>query len=124
MEEGKMAQDSRDLKARMMAEAEKAIERMLAEREKKKELQLSDIEQMACAAGERIMERFANEMTAEEGQKENTLCPECGQKMRYKGHKARDVVTEAGEVRLERAYYYCPQCKVGVFPPRPTVGTE
>jgi NADH pyrophosphatase NudC (nudix superfamily) len=124
MEEGKMAQDSGELKARMMAEAEKVIERMLAEREKKKELQLSDIERMARVAGEQMMERFANEMAAEEGQQESTFCPGCGRKMRYKGHKARDVATEAGEVRLERAYYYCPQCKVGIFPPRPSMETE
>lgn len=120
-----MAQVSKDLKARMMAEAEKAIDRMLAEKSKRQELQLGDIERMVREAGEQVMERFTNEIVREEAQgEESSICPECGQKMRYKGRKARDLVTETGEVRMERAYYYCPRCQKGVFPPRPTLESE
>ena len=119
-----MTQVSRDLKARMMAEAEKAVDRMLAEKGKRQKLQLGDIERMVREAGQQVMERFTNEMVTEEAQgKESDLCPECGQKMRYKGRKARDLVTETGEVRMKRAYYYCPRCRKGFFPPRPTMET-
>jgi hypothetical protein len=109
----------------MMAEAEKAIERLLADRSEKEELMLSDIERMVRVAGQRVMEGFTGELVEEEAQKpQSCICAECGRKMRYKGEKARDLVTETGDVRLERAYYYCPICREGVFPPGPTVGTE
>lgn len=120
-----MPVDDQELKARMMAEAEKAIERLLADRREKQELMLSDIEHLVRVAGQGVMERFTDELMEEEAQKaQSAVCPECGQRMRYKGEKARDVVTETGEVRLERAYYYCPSCRKGIFPPGPTVGTE
>ena len=120
-----MALDSNDLRARMMAEAAEAIDRLLAARSEKEELQLSDIERLVRTAGQEVMEHLTNEMVAEEARgAESRICPECGQKMRYKGRKGRDLVTETGEVRLERAYYYCPKCQKGVFPPRPTVESE
>lgn len=117
-----MTQVNKDLKARMMAEAEEVIDRMLTKKSKQRELQLSDIERMVREAGQQVMERFTGEMVSEEAQRqESGICPECGQKMRNKGCKARDLVTETGEVRLERAYYYCPRCQKGIFPPRPTM---
>jgi hypothetical protein len=42
-------------------------------------------------------------------------CP-CGRSAEYKGMRERFVVTLAGIVRVERAYYYCKHCKTGVFP--------
>ena len=120
-----MPVDDKDLKARMMAEAEKAIERLLAERSEKEELSLSDIERLVRTAGQGVMARFTDELVGEEAEKpQNRICPECGKKMRYKGEKARDLVTETGEVRMKRAYYYCPSCRKGFFPPGSTVEAE
>ena len=120
-----MALDSRDLKARMMAEAEEVIDRMLAERSKQHELHLTDIERMVREAGKQVMEGFTREMVAEEAEREtNNICPECGRKMRSKGRKPRYLVTKTGEVQLVRAHYYCSRCKEGVFPPRPAMETE
>ena len=120
-----MALDDRDLKARMMAEAEEAIDRLLAERGEKGQLHLSDIERLVRTAGQQVMERFTKEMVVEEASgAESRICPECGRKMRYKGRKKRDLVTETGDVELERAYYYCPECEKGVFPPRSAMESE
>jgi uncharacterized protein with PIN domain len=120
-----MALDSKDLKARMMAEAEAAIDQLLAEGSRQDELVLSDIERLARRAGNRIVEQLTVEMVKEEGpREEDRICPDCGRKMRYKGQKKRDLVTETGELHLERAYYYCPSCRKGVFPPRPTMESE
>ena len=44
-------------------------------------------------------------------------CPQCGQEMQYKGGKSRHPPTTLGDLSFERAYYYCPQCHQGVFPP-------
>jgi len=45
------------------------------------------------------------------------LCPECQQPMRYKGGKGKSVDGLIGEVGMERAYYHCPDCHKGLFPP-------
>lgn len=120
-----MPTDNEGLKARMMAEAEEAIDRLLAGRSKKQDLQLSDIERLVREAGQAVMERFTAELVEVEGQaEEGGICPKCGGRARYKGRKVRDVVTETGEVCLERAYYYCPTCRKGFFPPRPPLAAE
>jgi len=120
-----MTTDSEGLKARMMAEAEEAIDKLLAGRKEKQELQLRDIERLVREAGQSVMECFTAELAGGEEQAEGRgVCPECGGKARYKGRKVRDLVTETGEVRLERAYYYCPTCRKGFFPPRPPLAPE
>jgi ribosomal protein S27AE len=120
-----MALDSKDMKARMMAEVEGVIDRMLAERSKQDELDLTDIERMVRDAGKQVMEGFTREMVADEAERETSdICPKCGRKMRPKGRKPRYLVTKTGEAQLVRAHYYCSRCKEGVFPPRPTMETE
>jgi hypothetical protein len=45
-------------------------------------------------------------------------CPRCGGIMEYKGEPKRAVEHYLeGETELNRAYYYCPQCESGLFPP-------
>ena len=118
-------QKNAELKAQMMAQAEAAIEALLTERAKKNELDLSDIEHLVREAGQRVMQELTNDLAEEEAAKEEgAKCPECGQMAHYKGKKKRDLVTETGEVSLERGYYYCPTCRKGFFPPRPKVESE
>lgn len=108
-----------ELKGQMMAEAEAAIDRVLGEKRGAEEITLSEIEELAIAAREAIGARIAAvlvEASTEEGS-EQPACPECGAKMRYKGHKTRWVVSEAGEVKVKRAYYHCGACGRGLFPP-------
>jgi len=113
------------LKTQMMAQAEAAIEALLAQRQKKGKLDLSDIEHLAREAGQRVMQELTVDLTsAEAAAEEGAKCPKCGKKLLYKGKKGRNLVTETGEVHLERGYYYCPTCRKGIFPPRPSVGTE
>jgi len=120
-----MPPDAQDLKAQMMAEAEEAIDKLLEGRSEKESLMLSDIEQLVRTAGQQLMERFTQELVDVEAEEKGVYsCPECGEKVKYKGQKGRDLATETGEVRLERAYYYCPNCRKGFFPPGSTVGTE
>jgi hypothetical protein len=44
-------------------------------------------------------------------------CEVCGQAMVYKGEPRREIGHLEGETELQRAYYHCPHCKGGVFPP-------
>jgi uncharacterized protein YbbK (DUF523 family) len=120
-----MALGDDELKAHMMAAAQTAIERLLAERAKKGEVDLSDIEHLVRQVGEQIMESMTTDLVnAEAAQEEQTVCPECGGEMRYKGKKGRNLVTDTGEVRVARGHYYCPTCRKGFFPPRPPMEAE
>lgn len=108
-----------ELEARLMAEAQAAIRRMLAEREKEEDLTMTEIERLARTVGQAMMQDISQELVAEESQRHAMRdCPTCGQKMRNKGKKERDIISETGTIRVERTYYYCEHCREGVFPPR------
>jgi uncharacterized protein with PIN domain len=109
-----------DLKTQMLAQAEAAIATLLANRKPAAEADLRDIEQLVLKAGQQFTQGLTAALVAESGQAleaEWPHCPECGHRLRAKGHQARQIVTEVGEVTLERAYYHCAACKTGVFPP-------
>ena len=119
-----MADNDERLKAQMMAQVEATVERLLAERAKKGQLDLSDIEHLVREAGERVMQELTSGLVdAEADTEKRAECPECGQRLLYKGKRGRDLVTQTGEAHLKRGYYYCPTCRKGIFPPRPTVGS-
>lgn len=108
-----------ELKAQMMAEAEAAIDRVLHEKRGADEITLSEIEELAVTAREAVGEGIAAALVeASTGETEQPpACPECGAMMRYKGQKDKWIVSEAGEVKVRRAYYHCGACGRGLFPP-------
>jgi tRNA(Ile2) C34 agmatinyltransferase TiaS len=108
-----------DIKARLLAEAEVAIEKMLAKRQRQAALTLTEIEQLALDLRQEVGEK-ATQVLADAGEVVNVpgpKCPACGTEMHSKGRKRRRVVTRSGEIELERTYYYCERCKQGFFPP-------
>ena len=44
-------------------------------------------------------------------------CEECGGKMVFKGYPEKGVHGLKIDVEVRRAYYVCPACAVGLFPP-------
>lgn len=47
------------------------------------------------------------------------ICAACGIPLQRNGTRAREVLSRQGQpIRLQRAYYVCPACGAGVFPPR------
>ena len=48
---------------------------------------------------------------------EGLRCGRCGREMIFKGYPAKTVHGLRVDVQLPRAYYVCPHCQVGVFPP-------
>ena len=108
-----------ELKARLMREAESAIDRMLAQRKTKEGMTLSDIEhwvlELRREVGEKVTQVLAE--TVEEQVVPGPECPTCGEEMHYQGRKTRRVVTRSGEISVRRAYYYCEPCRQGFFPP-------
>jgi hypothetical protein len=70
-------------------------------------------ELVAELVAEEAGERMAGE------REERPDCATCGVPMQRCGTRAREVLGRLGQpIRLERAYYICPTCGAGVFPPR------
>jgi hypothetical protein len=57
-------------------------------------------------------------------QDQPVACPQCGRRMEYKGILEKPVVGIEVEGKLPRAYYHCPHCGEGLFPPGPPFAAE
>lgn len=55
---------------------------------------------------------------------EAPLCKKCGKPMKFKGYPRKTVHGLETDARIPRAYYVCPTCRVGFFPPGPTSAAE
>jgi hypothetical protein len=69
---------------------------------------------------QRLMGALLVELALQEGNGyalEGVHCAQCGGQMIYKGTPEREVLHTEGEGELARAYYHCPHCKRGFFPP-------
>ncbi|MCP4207561.1 MAG: hypothetical protein GY767_11005 [Shimia sp.] len=112
--------DQKDLKADLMAQVEASIEQLLAAQPPSDKITLNDMERLVSKAGSEIeaqvMQSLVERNEAAE-RSERAVCAECQQPMRHKGSQRRKVVTKSGEIEVNRPYYYCEQCQVGVFPP-------
>jgi len=112
-----MKPSTEELKSQLQSKAEAVIDE-LVEQMGKPEVTLSDIERMVRTAGQQVMREFTSQLVEEVAEKVGPVeCGECGQPMRNKGLKGRHVITETGEIWVERRYYYCNACGQGFFPP-------
>ncbi len=110
-----------ELKARLLAKAEKAIDEMLAEKPEPGTLSIADIERLALKSGTQFEAGILTELGQEESEIETShdqLCERCGSRLQRRGRSGRVVKTEVGAVHVERVYYVCPGCGASLFPPR------
>jgi hypothetical protein len=114
-----MSNPEAELEARLQAAAEAAIAQALAERTPPAQATLADIERVARCAGQQLEEAIAAALSQESAAQLPAwpTCPQCGRKLKNKGRRRRRLVTEAGEVEVERTYYHCAACGVGIFSP-------
>jgi len=49
-------------------------------------------------------------------EQEQCHCPECGRVLKKRGMHKRQVETLAGQFEMERPYFYCVPCSLGVYP--------
>jgi uncharacterized protein with PIN domain len=106
-----------DLKAKLLAQAEAAIDKMLSDERLSNHMTLSEIEAVVGVSEADFRQRALEEMIAI--QQENTkTCPLCGNQLRNKGKRKKRLVTLRGESEIDRTYYHCETCKRGYFPPR------
>lgn len=71
-----------------------------------------------------LMAQLLGELAAqvEESGVEGEVCAGCGQAMTPKGKRVRGVSHLEGEVRLEREYHHCDECRRGFSPWTPSWG--
>jgi len=101
-----------------MKEIEALVDKMLNEKPGPSEIDLKDIEKAAVKTGEQIRQAIAQHLLEEAEETPGEIhCPNCGKRLGMKDYRSREVVTEAGEVKLNRTYYYCEECQQGIFPP-------
>lgn len=82
---------------------------------------LLELEEETARLRQRLMGEMMSRLVGQRAAvqpSEAVRCPRCSEPMQNKGKRKRIVRGPEGSIELERAYYYCPACKVGVFPPR------
>jgi hypothetical protein len=47
-------------------------------------------------------------------------CDKCGKPMVFKGYPKKEIHGLEADAKIPRAYYVCPTCGVGIFPPGPS----
>jgi hypothetical protein len=109
-----------EIKAELMAAAERKIDEVLDWTENSSRPTLNDIEEVVLKVRQELGRVLAE--TVLEGQESahavpGPLCPTCGREMQVKGQKGKGIATRLGLVEIERDYYYCSHCKQGSFPP-------
>lgn len=121
-----MSNADAELAVRLEGAAKAAIAKVLSERKRPAEASLAEIEQAALAAGAEIQKAIAAELAQASAAALPPWpdCPACGQKMKTKGKRRRRIVTEAGEIEVERLYYHCGACGQGLFPPGSALGSD
>lgn len=124
MRKGKrMPKSKEEMKGQLMKEAEAIIDELLDWDIETEKPNLNQVEGKVLELRQRLSKEMAG--TVIENQKAvrpvpGPSCVGCGAEMRYKGLKKNTVISWVGELELERGYYYCAQCRTGLFPPGPT----
>lgn len=110
---------SKEVRARLVAEYEARLDEALAALGSDGEVTLEQIENRAAQLGREIAQQLNQTvLEADSGQSAvGPSCPQCKHEMSYKGLKPRYLRTRNGEVCVKRAYYYCADCRCGLFPP-------
>ena len=113
-----------ELKAKLLAEAERAMDEMLNNHQFSDEMTLSAIEKLEGETEAKFGQAVTPELVREHPEPKNGFCPECGGKLRDKGKRRKPLVTMRGEIEVERAHYVCQGCGAGYFPPGSGLGSE
>lgn len=114
-----MSGNKKAVKAELLAKYESQLDALFEELEGMEQLDLTQIEEQALTIRQQVGQSLTETLAVVESQNQavDEECPECGQRMRYKGRKEKWLKTRTGDIRVERPYYYCEDCKSGHFPP-------
>lgn len=120
----KSAEQREQDKQRWLAKAEEMYDELYTWREEHAQASFDEIGNQVTPRRQALMGELVSHLAVQHGSGEvadGLVCEQCGQALIYKGKPKRDVEHLEGEVHLKRAYYHCPHCTGGVFPPRSAV---
>jgi uncharacterized protein with PIN domain len=109
-----------ELQAELEAEAAQLIAALLDWTDQTDAPDLTAIEDEVLKLRQQFGEKLAAAAVARQPTAEplTVQCPKCGRPMHQKKKRQRRRVQgRVGGVGLNRAYYYCDHCRVGLFPP-------
>lgn len=112
--------DRAEKKAVLMQEAERLIEELLVWEGENEAPNLGEIEEEVIAIGGKFGREMLKGVLKDQASIQpvpGPSCRGCGQEMRYKGRKGKQMESLAGGLKIERGYYYCAGCEAGIFPP-------
>lgn len=110
-----------EIRAKLLAEAEQAIDELLDWTDQTPRPNLTQIENAVLKMRKQLSEQAAQaviEAQAAQRPVPGPQCPTCQREMHYKDTKAQTVESRVGHLTLERGYYYCEHCRQRFFPPR------
>ena len=115
-----MKKSREQLKATFMVEAEEMFDELMEWDEQTQGPDLTQIEEKILELRKCFGEQLAQQVILRQEERQpsaRVICPGCGGEMGLKGMKGNQVETRIGNLEIVRGYYYCPQCKQGLFPP-------
>ncbi len=110
-----------EIRAKLLAEAEQAIDELLDWTDQTPRPNLTQIETAVLKMRKQLSEQAAQAVIeSQETQRPvpGPMCPTCQREMHYKDTKAQTVESRVGQLCIDRGYYYCEHCRQSVFPPR------
>lgn len=120
-----MGQTQEQEKAAFVRAAEAMYEELRTWRAQHLEADLDEIAAQVTPRRRALMGQLLKQLAQAGDERVNApVCEQCGAPMRYKGTPVRGVSHGEGEVRLERAYYYCDACGSTLFPPGPAAEVD
>ena len=107
-------------RAEYLAAAGEMYDQLRQWREEHPTASIDDIAGQVSRRRRELMGELLNQLACQHGNGEvieGVVCPDCGGAMLNKGVQQRGMVHSEGETKIERMYYYCSECKTGIFPP-------
>ena len=108
-------------RAKLLAEAEQAIDELLDWTDQTPRPNLTQIENAVLKLRRHLSEHTAQAVIESQDARcpvPGPLCSTCQREMHYKDTKVQTVESRVGHLRIARGYYYCGQCRQRLFPPR------
>lgn len=108
-----------EMKRRLRAEADKAIERLIADKPAGQPMSLREVEGLAVRVGAALSvsaQTVLSEAVSQRYDEQGPVCPQCGTRMQRRGEHVRHLTTEAGSSPVRRTYYECAGCGSHFFP--------
>jgi uncharacterized protein with PIN domain len=115
-----MSPSRAELRAKLLAEAERSIDELLDWTDQTPRPNLTQIENAVLKLRKHWGEQAAQVVIeAQETRRPvpGPPCPTCQREMHYKDQKAQTVESRVGQLQVTRGYYYCKTCHQSLFPP-------